>query len=139
MKAVEGEKTKAVGEAAGEAEKVGKVEEPTAVWRKRTSSGSVASGGGGDFVSSIRRLGLMTFRMAMIMTTLRIMDDGDLKTLLVCSDTDFQTVIGMAGVIVQHMRAVYLKFFISDADSDADNGASGRWGQSPRGIAATVN
>ena len=45
MKAVEGEKTKAVGEAAGEAEKVGKVEEPTAVWRKRTSSGSVASGG----------------------------------------------------------------------------------------------
>jgi hypothetical protein len=34
---------------------------------------------GGDFISSIRRLGLMTFRMAMIMTTLRIMDDGDLK------------------------------------------------------------
>jgi hypothetical protein len=65
------------------------------------------------------------------MTTLRIMDDGDLKTLLVCSDTDFQTVIRMAEVIVQHMRAVYLKFFTFDADSDADNGASRRWKQSP--------
>ena len=85
---------------------------------------------GGEFVSSIRRLGLMTFRMAMIMTTLRIMDDGDLKTLLVCSDTDFQTVIRMAEVIVQHTREVYLEFFSSDAASDADDAeAGGRWKQ----------
>ena len=45
MKAVEGEKTKAAGEAAKKAEKVEKVEELTAVWRKRMSSGSVVSGG----------------------------------------------------------------------------------------------
>jgi hypothetical protein len=86
---------------------------------------------GGEFVSSIRRLGLMTFRMAMIITTLRIMDDGDLKTLLVCSDTDFQTVIRMAKVIVRHTREVYLEFFSFDAASDAKDGASRSLAKSP--------
>ena len=33
------------------------------------------------------------------------MDDGDLKH-FVCSDTDFQTVIRMAKVIVRHTRSV---------------------------------
>jgi len=32
---------------------------------------------GADYYAIVRRLGLITFRMAMILTALRIIDDGD--------------------------------------------------------------
>jgi hypothetical protein len=45
---------------------------------------------GNDYIGTIRRLGLITFRVSMGLTVLRIMDSGNINTTIVCSDTDFQ-------------------------------------------------
>jgi hypothetical protein len=62
---------------------------------------------GDDYVGSIRRLGLIAFRMAMIMTALRIMDTGEVSSVLVCSDTDFATVMEIVKVLVLHAAHVF--------------------------------
>ena len=60
-----------------------------------------------DYLATVRRLGLITFRMAMILTALRIMDNGELQSPLVCSDVDFKTALSMVKVLVQHAARVY--------------------------------
>ena len=60
-----------------------------------------------DYLATVRRLGLITFRMAMILTALRIMDNGELQSPLVCSDVDFNTALSIVKVLVQHAARVY--------------------------------
>ena len=60
-----------------------------------------------DYLATVRRLGLITFRMAMILTALRIMDNGELQSPLVCSDVDFNTALSMVKILVQHAARVY--------------------------------
>jgi len=62
---------------------------------------------GEDYIGTVRRLGLITFRIAMILTALRIMDNGELKSPLVCSDTDFNIAMEMVKVLVQHAAHVF--------------------------------
>lgn len=66
---------------------------------------------GDDIVPSVRRLGLITYRIAMILTGLRIMEDGDFYTDLVCSDTDFTSALTISEVIIQHTIYVYETLF----------------------------
>ena len=60
-----------------------------------------------DIVASVRRLGLITFRLAMILTTLRLMDGKAKSEIIVCDDTDFRTVLIMARVLLQHTAHVF--------------------------------
>jgi len=62
---------------------------------------------GADYLATVRRLGLITFRMAMILTALRIMDDGDICSPLVCRDNDFNTALSMVKILVQHAAQVF--------------------------------
>ena len=62
---------------------------------------------GDDYIASIRRLGLITFRIGMILTALRIMDSGDITTPLVCSDVDFQTAMAIVAVLIEHASFVF--------------------------------
>ena len=62
---------------------------------------------GEDYIGTIRRLGLITFRIAMILTALRIMDNGELRSPLVCSDTDFNIAMEIVKVLVQHAAHVF--------------------------------
>jgi hypothetical protein len=62
---------------------------------------------GEDYIGTVRRLGLITFRIAMILTTLRIMDNGELRSPLICSDTDFNIAMEMVKVLVQHAAHVF--------------------------------
>ncbi len=62
---------------------------------------------GDDYVGSIRRLGLIAFRLAMIMTALRIIDTGEVASVLVCSDVDFNTVMEMVKVLVLHAAFIF--------------------------------
>ena len=62
---------------------------------------------GADYLATVRRLGLITFRIAMILTALRIMDDGNICSLLVCSDNDFNTALSMVKILVQHAAQVF--------------------------------
>ena len=74
---------------------------------------------GDDIIASVRRLGLILFRFAMILTVLRQMDDGAFplpsgneeghrpESILVCADADFTTALAMVKVLLQHSAAVF--------------------------------
>lgn len=62
---------------------------------------------GADYLATVRRLGLITFRIAMILTALRMMDDGDIHSPLVCRDSDFNTALSMVKILVQHASMVF--------------------------------
>lgn len=67
---------------------------------------------GDEIVASVRRLGLILFRFAMILTVLRQMDKAPKKTRkdvrqLVCSDIDFDSSLSMVKVLLQHSAAVF--------------------------------
>ena len=77
---------------------------------------------GNDIIASVRRLGLILFRFAMILTVLRQMDNGTFplpenpespsiplnpESLLVCADADFNTALTMVKVLLQHSATVF--------------------------------
>ena len=74
---------------------------------------------GDDIIASVRRLGLILFRFAMILTVLRQMDDGAFPlpfgnveghrtdAVLTCADADFNTALAMVKVLLQHSATVF--------------------------------
>lgn len=62
---------------------------------------------GDDYIATVRRLGLITFRIAMIFTVLRLMESQHFTTLLICTDTDFNTALEMVKVLVHHAATVF--------------------------------
>jgi len=60
-----------------------------------------------EFLATVRRLGLIAFRIAMILTTLRIMESGNFSQTMECQDSDFQRVLSMIRVLVQHSSHVF--------------------------------
>ena len=70
-----------------------------------------------DIVASVRRLGLITFRLAMILTTLRFMDGVGITPVALCSDTDFRTSLIMARVLLQHTAHVFSNLPTSEPDN----------------------
>jgi hypothetical protein len=73
-----------------------------------------------DIVASVRRLGLITFRIAMILTSLRIIDGGQISNLIVCDDSDFQSALTMGRVLLQHTAKVFGS--LPTTESNAPNG-----------------
>jgi hypothetical protein len=65
---------------------------------------------GYDFLASVRRLGLITFRIAMILTVLRIHEFGELPNPLMCEDDDFNTAVSITRVLIQHASRVFQDF-----------------------------
>ena len=51
---------------------------------------------GDDIIASVRRLGLITFRIAMVLTALRCHDTGELDSTLLCDDEDFASAMAIA-------------------------------------------
>ena len=70
-----------------------------------------------DIVASVRRLGLITFRLAMILTTLRFMDGVAITPVALCSSTDFRTSLIMARVLLQHTAHVFSNLPTSEPDT----------------------
>ena len=66
---------------------------------------------GDPMLATVRRLGLCTFRVAMILSTLRRMETGDLYTPEVCCDDDFDTVLDLAAVLLRHAEKVYSSIY----------------------------
>lgn len=62
---------------------------------------------GNDYIATVRRLGLITFRIAMILTVLRLMKTNKFVSLLICTDTDFNTALEMVKILVQHAARVF--------------------------------
>lgn len=81
---------------------------------------------GDEFVASVRRLGLITFRLAMILSSLRIMEDGLIKDRLTCLDTDYQSAMTIASVILRHNAHVFLTLPKADTAQPASLAATTR-------------
>ena len=60
-----------------------------------------------EIISSVRRLGLIAFRIMMIFSALRIMEDGNIEQTIYCNDTDFQNTLDMITILVKHSSYVY--------------------------------
>ena len=60
-----------------------------------------------EIISSVRRLGLIAFRIMMIFSALRIMEDGNIEQNIYCNDTDFQNTLNMITILVKHSSYVY--------------------------------
>lgn len=60
-----------------------------------------------DYIGTVRRLGLITFRLAMIISSLRILDHGSISNTIYCTDVDFNKALNIVKVIIQHAAHVY--------------------------------
>jgi len=60
-----------------------------------------------DYMATIRRLGLIAFRIAMILSALRIMENANIESIMMCEERDFQTTIELIKVLVKHASKIY--------------------------------
>jgi len=60
-----------------------------------------------EYIATVRRLGLIAFRMAMLFTALRIMEDGDVNQTKECEDVDFDNALAMVKVLVKHSSKIF--------------------------------
>jgi hypothetical protein len=60
-----------------------------------------------DYLATVRRLGLITFRMSMIFSTLRLMDSGELPDKVICEEIDFQNAISITEVLLEHSARIF--------------------------------
>lgn len=83
---------------------------------------------GDDMVASVRRLGLVCFRIAMILTVLRSVGDESVEWCSVerveCDDRDFNTATELVNVLVAHTAMVYATLLRHD-ETRQDSRVSG--------------
>lgn len=60
-----------------------------------------------DYIATVRRMGLIAFRLMMLITALRIMEDGDCSAKRECEEIDFQNVLDLVAVLTQHSSKVF--------------------------------
>ena len=65
---------------------------------------------GRDFDANIKRLGVITFRIAMLFSALRVREHGDISSPMICSDIDFQTALEISLTLEKHAIAVFHNF-----------------------------
>lgn len=77
---------------------------------------------GDDIIASVRRLGLITFRIAMVLTALRCHDTGELGSTLLCDDEDFASSMAIARVLIKHPIRVYQELSSAELSKPAAEG-----------------
>ena len=60
-----------------------------------------------DYDATVKRLGIIAFRISMILTAIRILETGDISAQLYCCDNDFQTTLTMVKALIKHSSKVY--------------------------------
>ena len=60
-----------------------------------------------DYIATVRRLGLIAFRIIMLFSVFRIMEDGDVNQVRYCEDIDFENALEMISVLVKHSSKVF--------------------------------
>ena len=80
---------------------------------------------GDDLIASVRRLGLVCFRIAMVLTILRYEGSMPIIELLsqaiVVDDRDFKTAMTISNCLINHTAHVYADIFNSDKDAKSKN------------------
>ncbi len=59
------------------------------------------------YIASVRRLGLSCFRIAMILSTIRMMETGDFSETIFCDERDYQTAISISQILVEHAASIF--------------------------------
>lgn len=62
---------------------------------------------GQDYLGTLHRLGIITFRIAMVLSALRLKDTLAEQPILVCSDSDYHTAMSILHVLLQHAAYVF--------------------------------
>ena len=60
-----------------------------------------------DYIGTVRRSGLIAFRIMMVCSVLRILETGDFSSPMVCEDVDFTNTIQIVKLLVKHAAKVY--------------------------------
>lgn len=60
-----------------------------------------------DIIASVRRLGLILYRIAMILSALRLMDSEEITNEIVCQDVDFDSALTISRILAVHMAKVF--------------------------------
>ncbi|PZD79410.1 DUF3987 domain-containing protein [Mesonia sp. K7] len=60
-----------------------------------------------DYIATVRRLGLIAFRIIMLFSVFRIMEDGDVNQVRYCENIDFDNTLEMISVLVKHSSKVF--------------------------------
>lgn len=81
---------------------------------------------GDNFIASVRRLGLITYRIAMVLSVLRMIDEREFPELLYCHDEDFRSAMQMSGVLIRHTLRVYLDLSNHDLSKPTAEGTGRR-------------
>ncbi len=77
---------------------------------------------GEDFVASLRRLGVVMFRLAMCLSVLRLAEDGDFESDITCLDADYRTAKTIATVILRHNIRVFFTLPANAAPAQKSKG-----------------
>ena len=62
-----------------------------------------------SFEANVKRLGLITYRIAMILSGLRILETGDISSPIICTETDYKTALNIAIILEKHALEVFQK------------------------------
>lgn len=60
-----------------------------------------------EYIATVRRLGLVAYRIAMIFTSLRILEHGDVSNSILCEDEDFNNAISIVKILIKHASSVF--------------------------------
>jgi hypothetical protein len=74
-----------------------------------------------DIASIVRRSGLIAFRIAMILTVLRIMETGEVSQRLICSEQDYNAALDMITVLLKHSDKVFTQMPKEEATAKRKN------------------
>ena len=74
---------------------------------------------GDDIIASVRRLGLITFRIAMVLSALRLGDTGEEVSTLICDNKDFDAAMAISRVLIRHTVRVYRELSSADLTKPA--------------------
>jgi hypothetical protein len=60
-----------------------------------------------DYIATVRRMGIIAYRIAMLFTALRIMEDGDVNPKRECEEVDFNNTMTIIAILIQHSSQVF--------------------------------
>jgi len=60
-----------------------------------------------EYIATIRRLGLIAFRIMILFTAFRIMEYGDVNQVKECEDIDFDSALTIISILVKHSSKVF--------------------------------
>lgn len=77
---------------------------------------------GGDMDSSVHRMGVCCFRIAMILSSIRCLYSGEIPDDIYCEDMDFENALSICKVLIKHTD--YVSGFLDNASSECKNDRS---------------